>query len=1011
MTRARLATRAARLTTGLTAAFTLLAAFASPTLAQQPSEQVQMSLERYGELLRVARRADGPRPTWSRGTVGVDLPADAARPVTVEVETSVKLTGEGIAEVAILPAQAVVQSARADGSELALVQIGGAHVALLSGNDTVRLNLTYLVAREADADGAPIAVIPLPPMPGSALTVNGAADGAAVYPGVDVQKNGSRVTASLPASPAVVVRSGAAGGGHTVRRVAYTLTPDAGNGADVDATYELSLEGRAADLRLARSDSALVDAREGRTALPTRVIDGWHTARVTGRGAHTVTARFRVAIDRSQGQPQIVLHPDEVPIAQVDLTVPGKAEITVDPPIPVSADISGDGERARTTARAYLPPTEEATLKWTEARAAAETKVRVNTETFQLLTLEEGVLRSRVLARYDVIYGKLRELPIELPEGVVPYKVIGEGIEDWRVLPATDDLPRHVRVILGEELAGKLSVELQIEVPVAPVEGTAINLPLVRPVETEDIVIRQQGVIALFDGDKVGFAPGTANGYSKVGADALPSDIRQTLRDKVNQAFKHLQAPGPISSAVAAAKAKESRFDARVDTLYLFREQTLTAQASVLVEVKSGRNDTLHVSIPQGIAEPRITGPSINKVEQAEGFDAGEGRQAWRVTFTQALEGAILLDVEFELLLPKELGAMKVPDLLVHGAEVQSGSFGVAAEGGMEVREKTRTDVRPAAVTDLPKSVRLRSDLELRAGYQYARAPWALEVDVKAHSMVETLDAEAEQVRIETNVLESGYVVGRATYIVNNDDRQFFRVSLPEGATPLRVTINGQRMDEVRNDEGAGEDGAEAGRVGGKIAIPLPKNATTRIELSYESRRDALGLFDGLDLTTPRSDLRSKDIQWLLRLPGDRGVVGLDSEMKQVPAYNWEELASGDPLPVDEASQGILLSQPVHSAEDPPLAASMTLTAALGPEVGSLALIIALIALVLFVRARAGGRPANAGHWLLLIIGLGALVLKAAVWELEPVEGVVVIIAVAVMGIVARRGRKAREAA
>jgi len=1005
MTRARLASR-------LAAALAFMAAFASPTFAQQPSEQVQMSLERYGDLLRVARRSDGPRPTWSRGTVRVDLPGDAARPATVTVDTSVKLTGEGVGEVAILPAQAVVQSATGDGSELALVQIGGAHVALLSGNNTVRLRLTYLVAREADADGAPIAVVPLPPMPGAALTVNGASDGAAVYPGVDVQRSGSTVTASLPASPAVVVRTGAAGGGHTVRRVAYKLTPDAGNGSDVDATYEVSLAGRSADLRLARADSALVDAREGRDALTTRVIDGWHTARVEGRGAHTVTARFRVAIDRSQGQPQIVLHPDEVPIAQVDITVPGKAEITVDPSIPVTSEIAGDGERARTTARAYLPPTEEATLKWTEARAAAETKVRVNSETYQLLTLEEGVLRSRVLARYDVIYGKLRELPIELPEGVVPYKVIGEGIEDWRVLPATDDLPRHVRIILGEELSGKLAVELQIEVPVAPVEGTNINLPLVKPVETDEIVIRQQGVVALFDGDKVGFAPGAANGYSKVGADALPSDIRQTLRDKVNQAFKHLQAPGPITSTVAAAKAKESRYDARVDTLYLFREQTLTAQASVLVEVKSGRNDTLHVSIPDGIAEPRITGPSINKVEQAEGFDAGEGRQAWRVTFTQALEGAILLDVEFELLLPKALGSMKIPDLLVHGAEVQSGSFGIAAEGGMEVREKTRTDVRPSAVTDLPKAVRLRSDLEIRAGYQYARAPWALEIDVKAHSMVETLDAEAERVRIETNVLESGYVVGRATYIVSNDDRQFFRVTLPEGANPLRVIINGQRMGEVRNDEGSAAEGEGAGKTeGGKIAIPLPKDATTRIEITWESRRDALGLFAGLDLVAPRADLRSKDIQWLVRVPGDRGVVGLDSDMKQVEVYQWDSLSSGDALPVDEGSQGILLTQPVHSAEDPALAASMTLTAALGPEVGTLFLIIGLIALVLFVRARAGGRTLGALHWLLLAIGIGALILKAALWNLDVAEGLVVIVAVLAMGIVARRGRKAREAA
>ena len=45
----------------------------------------------------------------------------------------------------------------------------------------------------------------------------------------------------------------------------------------------------------------------------------------------------------------------------------------------------------------------------------------------------------------------------------------------------------------------------------------------------------------------------------------------------------------------------------QVLTLYLVRERSLTGHSAVLVELKSGRSDKLIVSLPQDVAEPRIT--------------------------------------------------------------------------------------------------------------------------------------------------------------------------------------------------------------------------------------------------------------------------------------------------------------------------------------------------------------------------------------------------------------------
>ncbi|MCA9539344.1 MAG: hypothetical protein KC620_10685 [Myxococcales bacterium] len=970
-----------------------------PAVAEEPGEQVRLSLERYGRLMRIAERADGPRITWGRGTVRVELAGEPGRPAEVTVESRVTLTGGGTAEVPLLPAHAVLRSGTVDGNEMTLLPSAGVHVALLEGNETVNVRLVYAVNAETGDDGSPFLLVPLPPVPGAALTVDGVSAASSVWPGVDVQRNGGRLTADLPATPAVVVRSGGDGTGESVRRAGFTMRPDAsGDGVDVQAEIEVQVDGQKGTVRLAQAGSALIDVREGNAPLATRVVDGWHTAILNGRGRHSITARFRLAIDRTQGQPQVRLNPDNAPIAQVTLTVPGKREITIEPPVPLATAVSGDGDRAETRASAWLPPRDEVILKWTEARAAPETKVRVNTETFQLLTLEEGVLRSRVLARYDVIYGKLKELPIELPAGVVPYKVIGDGIEDWRVLAADGDTPRHVLVILGRELEGKFALELQIEQPVAPKEGTPIDLPLVHPMVRENIVIRQQGVVALFDGDKVGFAPATAEGYNKVGQDALPADVRQELRDKVNQAFKHLDVPGPIRTSVAAAKARDIRFDARVDTLYLVREGSLTAQASALVEIKSGRADKLHISVPEDVAEPRVSGPSLNKVEPDESFDAGAGRKAFAVTFTQALEGAVLLDIEFERVLKKEdTGPRPLPGIRIHGAEVESGSLGIAYEAGMAVEAGEAKDVRRIPVTELPKAVRLRSDLEVRLAWKYTYAPWELAVAVKSYGTVETLKAEAEQVRLMTHVLESGHIISRATYAVANDDNQYLHLTLPEEATVLRVTADGEKIK-------AGRDEA------GDITIPLPKNRRTLVAITYEVRRDALGLFSAIDLAAPRADVRSRDLQWLVRVPADLGVLRVSTDLKRAEPYTWNPIEGdgADELPRDEADQALVFTQPVNEAKAP-IAVALTLAGALGEGAGTFLLVLALIALVIVTRHRAVRKPWRTRDTVLIVIGVGALLLKAIGWDFEVGEGIVLLVVLTVVGLVSHRMARGAE--
>jgi len=972
-----------------------------PAAAEEAEEQVRMSLARYAELTAAAQRAASARATWAGTSLQVTLPGADGGDVVVALEAQLGVLGEDLAEIPLLPQDVVIEAVSFQGDSTRIASVRGMHTLLLAADErSGALSLSYRVPARSVAGGARYAVVPLPLAPSAALTLRGGGADVEVSPAADVRRNGGEVKARVGATSAVVVRWGGASDGHVVRRVDYRMSLDSsGDGVDVDATFEVHVKGRGAAVRLAPESVALMDVRDGNTPLAARVEDGWHHAQVTAGGRRNVRARFRLAIDRSHGQPQVELHPAGVSITRLEANIPGSRQVTVEPAVPVAVTTRGGGRAATTKAVAHLPPTDSFTVRWTESRAAPEQLVRINTETYQLVTLSEGVIRAKVVSRWEVIRGKVKQLALQLPDDVVLYRVTGEGIEDWRTFAAADGQPRQVRIQLGKELEGELRVELELETVAPRAEGSPVDVPLLRPLQS----FRETGVVALFDGKKVGFAEATATGFSKAGEDALPVDVRKGLTSKVRQAFKHVGPPGRLASKVAAAEERETRFDAHVNTLYTVKEGSLLGSATALIEVKSGRRDAIHVSLPAGVSEPRITAPSLNKAEVDADFDAGEGRKAWEVRFTQALEGAISVDVEFEMLLPKELGRIEVPDLRVEGAEVEDGALGISAETGIEVQPDEVGELRRVAAQELPKAIRLRSEREVLVGFDYAHPPWKLALDVKRHKTVETLKGVARAAWLETSVLDNGHVITRATYQVDNEDLQYLRLALPDGAKVLSVAADGRAVKAVADDTGA-------------IALSLPKGRSLLLEVAYETTRGRLGPLGRIALVAPHADLRVGRVQWLLRLPDGFSLHGVSTDLKPVEPYLFRapERSSGKPASVlpEGDFESHLFTYAVHDPSEPALELAFVFVSGGAGSIDFLLLLAALVLLGCVVVRRTHGDPMRRKDWICLGVGVVLLLLKAGVWGLGFGEGLLTVVVLAGVSIVAwRRARREEEAA
>ena len=983
-------------------ATTLASAGLSPVHAQQPPPEVRLSLADYEVLMQKAREGNRGLYAFTTARASATVPADGDGSVTVSMTTELSVMGSGNTEVPLLPAHIMLVSATIDGNNLTLAQRGGMHVALFSGNGERRhtVSLTFQVPARPGSDGATLAVVPMPPVASLNLTLSGGGSAPIdVWPGGRAATPGSAI--EIPAGPAFVLRWG--GSQEVLRRVDYKVTIDPGSdGATVEARIEVNLEGNRALVPLMPAHIALTEVREDNKPLPTRVINDYHRAVVTGAGRHVIIAEYRMGIDRSQGQPQLTLPMPKSPMTRIEAHVPGKRTVQLTPNVPVTHRIDGEDPNATTTAIAHLPPTESATISWTEPRSAPEQVTSVNTETYQLVKIEEGVVRSRVEVRYEIIRGSLKELVLELPDQVVLYRVSGEGIEDWRTFAATEDAPRQARVFLGTEQEGSYKLELELEQVAPQTVGEKIKIPVIRPLNAA----REMGVVALFDGSRVGFAEAITEGYVKSGEDALPSEVRQKLAgDIVTQAFKHIGPPQPIASAIAAARTREIRFDAHVESLYTFQQNALTTHSSITIDVKSGRTDRVVISLPRGVkVGSDVSAPSLKKADWVEGGDAEAPRQDYEILLTRALEGTFRIELSLEVILGSELGALELPDIRVMQADVKKGDFGIASDPGMEVDQKSMTGLRKLDASELPNSIRLRSRRDVQLGYSYSWVdePWQLTLDVRRHKTVETLTASISQARVQTTILPEGEVVHFAVFHVDNKDRPWLRLSLPANARILGVMMDGERVDPIADESGA-------------LKIQLRKQTHARVEIAWMDKNEATGLFGTIALSAPRPDVFMTDFEWLVRVPTKMTLASATSELSEMPVAEWvhasSELESLVRLPDDaEFTTRAWKADVIDS--DKTTSMEVKLSVLKTPKsLGAIFFLIAFLLLGLAIWRRVARGASTKAFAGLAASGLVVLVLASFLWGIGGGPAALFVLALAVVAFFAWMKARDPEAA
>jgi hypothetical protein len=371
------------------------------------------------------------------------------------------------------------------------------------------------------------------------------------------------------------------------------------------------------------------------------------------------------------------------------------------------------------------------------------------------------------------------------------------------------------------------------------------------------------------------------------------------LKDEARGSVRRMEAILPATGNLAISWqreitteeiAQEGRVYAEVHSLVGVAEGVLTGHSDVNYTIVHQGVETLFVALPSDVTILDVKGNGIREWT----VSADGGHQTVQVDLNFEAEGAYRLMVDYEVGLADDQVALTVPNLQVGGVERVKGFVGVAALSTLEVVDGDTSGVRKVDVRELPGSVLGRTDQPVLLGYKYREADWNIPLTVTQHEEIDVLVTIIDTAEAISMVTPDGKVMGRASWYVRNNRRQFMRLDMPEGAEIWSVKVAGKAVKPARDDSG-------------QVLVPLVRSQTGggslaafAVEVIWVEQGvspDEKGV-GSIDLALPTTDVPITYYRWSVYVPWKAKVKkkSLDSSLRHVEWFNTPVTPEGEYL-------------------------------------------------------------------------------------------------------------------
>lgn len=271
-------------------------------------------------------------------------------------------------------------------------------------------------------------------------------------------------------------------------------------------------------------------------------------------------------------------------------------------------------------------------------------------------------------------------------------------------------------------------------------------------------------------------------------------------------------------------------------------EDSTSLMADVNVHVTQGAAREVRLSLPDKLTVNQVSGAEVADWEIKSGQLA--------VTFLEPVEASAKFVVSAETRSPRE-GQIEIPLLRLLNAERDSGGVAVEVLGAGEIKEFKAVGLENADASDLGELVANRQSTSLSA-FRFrggdAKTVRSLSVDIARYTPQAILMANVSEARYNVLVSTEGKTLVQARYAVRNNQRNFLKITLPQGATLWSAALAGKPVRPGQSPDGA-------------VLLPLEKSHAGEdapefaVEVVYISRGSAWNDKGQFNLALPKLDL------------------------------------------------------------------------------------------------------------------------------------------------------------
>jgi hypothetical protein len=226
-------------------------------------------------------------------------------------------------------------------------------------------------------------------------------------------------------------------------------------------------------------------------------------------------------------------------------------------------------------------------------------------------------------------------------------------------------------------------------------------------------------------------------------------------------------------------------------------EDSTSVYAEVNLDILQGAAHEVRIQLPENVTINQVAGAMVSDWQVTGGELA--------VTFLEPVEQSAKFVVNGETRLARE-GQISIPVLRLRNAEREGGGLAVEVLGAGEIKDLKSKGLEEADATDLGEMVASRQSPSL-AAFRFrsgqAEQARALTLNVARYEQQAVLMANVDEARYQVLMSREGKTLVQARYAVRNNQRNFVKMTLPQGAVVWSASVSGKPVRPGQSPDGS----------------------------------------------------------------------------------------------------------------------------------------------------------------------------------------------------------------